>query len=262
MDKKEFIFWEKASKDTIDVKRVYIDIAGDIKGGIILSQIIYWHLPSNNGEKSRLRVHKKGYEKNEAGFWLAKSYKDWYEECRVKEDSARRRIKKLEQNGIIETHIWRFNNIPTTHIRIVWDKFLSELENSLNQQEVKSEAEDNSEDRNLHTTKQAISINPQPQFADIEPSNLPGSLTKTTTENTTDNTSKIKDSYEVEEIKSISPTSLASKSIKDSRENKISDYPTAKAEGHADGTAALSTDRLAESDTEKYGAKVRKKREE
>ena len=95
MDKKDFIFWEKRSRDTIDVKRVYIDIAGDVIGGIILSQIIYWHLPSNNGEKSRLRVYKKGDEKTETGFWLAKSHKDWYKECRVKEDTARRRIKQL-----------------------------------------------------------------------------------------------------------------------------------------------------------------------
>jgi hypothetical protein len=50
MEKEEFLLWEKASKDTIDVKRVYIDIAGDVVGGIILSQIIYWHLPSKKGD--------------------------------------------------------------------------------------------------------------------------------------------------------------------------------------------------------------------
>jgi hypothetical protein len=190
MDKEEFLLWEKASKDTIDVKKIYIDIAGDVVGGIILSQIIYWHLPSKNG-KRRLQVFKNGDENKQPGYWLAKSNKAWYAECRVKEDTAMRRIQKLANKGIIETHIWRFNSAPTTHIRIVWDKFLSELENVLNKQD------EEIEDRNLPTAKQANSSNPRMQIADVETSKQQETLTENTTENTrettTMNTSKNKE---------------------------------------------------------------------
>ncbi len=193
MEKYDFIKWEKASKDTIDVKKVYIDIAGDVVGGIILSQIIYWHLPSNNGDPSRLKVYKKGDENRQPGYWLAKSYKDWYAECRVKEDTAMRRIQKLAKKGIIETHTWRFYNTPTTHIRIVWDKFLEELDNVLNKQDEEIEADNNTDDRSLHSVKQANSNNPRTQFADMETGKQHETLTETTTENTAMNTSKTKE---------------------------------------------------------------------
>ena len=45
MTRQEFIAWEQVSRDTIDVKRCYVDIAGDLVAGILLSQIVYWHLP-------------------------------------------------------------------------------------------------------------------------------------------------------------------------------------------------------------------------
>ena len=46
----EFLAWESMSRDTIDVKRVYCDIAGDLVAGVLLSQLIYWHLPDRNGD--------------------------------------------------------------------------------------------------------------------------------------------------------------------------------------------------------------------
>ena len=49
MTRQEFIAWEQVSRDTIDVKRCYVDIAGDLVAGILLSQIVYWHLPDKDG---------------------------------------------------------------------------------------------------------------------------------------------------------------------------------------------------------------------
>jgi len=73
-----FLHWEASTRDSIDVKRTYIKIAGDHIAGVLLSQIAYWNLPSNRGEIDRLRVRKEGK------FWLAKKRTDWVDECVIK----------------------------------------------------------------------------------------------------------------------------------------------------------------------------------
>ena len=37
----DFLAWEKASRDSIDFKKIYVDVAGDLIAGLLLSQIIY-----------------------------------------------------------------------------------------------------------------------------------------------------------------------------------------------------------------------------
>ncbi|NBI28627.1 hypothetical protein [Chengkuizengella marina] len=119
---KQFIQWEKATRDTIDVKKIYIDIVEDLVAGVLLSQIVYWHLPSNNKsedtEKSKLRIKK------EDSLWLAKGREDWWSECRIKPRQYDTAIEKMVKLGIIEKKRFKFNGSPTTHIRIIWDKFL------------------------------------------------------------------------------------------------------------------------------------------
>lgn len=46
-----FLLWEMRSRDCIKVKRCYIDVAQDLEAGVLLSQIIYWHLPDKEGEQ-------------------------------------------------------------------------------------------------------------------------------------------------------------------------------------------------------------------
>ena len=53
---KEFLDWEKTSKDTIDFKKVYVDMADDLIAGLVLSELIYWYLPSKDNGKNKLRV--------------------------------------------------------------------------------------------------------------------------------------------------------------------------------------------------------------
>jgi len=38
----QFLLWERASRDTLEVKRLYIDMAGDLVAGIVLSQIVFY----------------------------------------------------------------------------------------------------------------------------------------------------------------------------------------------------------------------------
>jgi len=61
-----FLLWETASRDTVDFKTIYVDMADDLVAGLLLSQIVYWYLPSKEG-RSKLRVFKDGY------YWIAKT---------------------------------------------------------------------------------------------------------------------------------------------------------------------------------------------
>jgi len=122
---KKFLEWEQISRDTIDVKRIYIDVAGDLITGVLLSQIVYYFLPNKNGE-SKLRIIYEGKE------WLAKRREDWWEECRITPKQFDRSIKILEEKGIVETKIMKFKGNPTKHIHLNIETLLNEIEKMFN----------------------------------------------------------------------------------------------------------------------------------
>ena len=73
MNQNDFILQEKASRDTIDVKRAYIMMAGDIAAGVLLSQIIYWHLPDKGGNPTKLTVKQASFKITEQSLENLKS---------------------------------------------------------------------------------------------------------------------------------------------------------------------------------------------
>jgi len=113
----QFLLWEAASRDTIDFKKIYVDMAEDLIAGLMLSQIIYWHLPDRNGQ-SKLRVERDDLQ------WLVKAQNEWWDECRLTPKQIRRARKILEDKGLIATAVYKFGGAPTTHIRIRWEVFL------------------------------------------------------------------------------------------------------------------------------------------
>lgn len=115
-----FLLWEHTSRDAILVKRVYIDMAGDVLAGLMLSQIIYWHLPNDEG-KSRLRVQIDGE------FFLVKGYGDWWDECRLTFKQARRAVEILQSKGLITTSNRKFAGAPHIHIHLEREAFLESL---------------------------------------------------------------------------------------------------------------------------------------
>jgi DnaD/phage-associated family protein len=114
----EFLLWERTTRDTIDFKKIYVDIAGDLVAGLVLSQIIFWYLPDKNGN-SKMRVKKDGYD------WIAKTSAQWYDEIRITEWQAPRALNILEEKGIIEKRRYRFNGSPTIHIRLIQENFMA-----------------------------------------------------------------------------------------------------------------------------------------
>ncbi len=109
-DGSEFLAWEAASRDTIDVKRIYVDLTGDLATAMLLSQIIYWHLPGDEG--SKLRVKRNGKQ------WLAKGRADWWDECRITTKQFDRSIAILRTLNLVETKLFRFAGSPTVHIHL------------------------------------------------------------------------------------------------------------------------------------------------
>lgn len=129
MNLDQFFKWEKATRDTIDVKKIYIDVADDLVAGVLLSQIAYWFLPSKEG-KTKLRVQKDGF------LWLAKGRDDWWEECRIKPRQFDTAVNKLIEKQIVIKTTYKFDGNPMIHIRINWRVFLSLLKIELDKLEI------------------------------------------------------------------------------------------------------------------------------
>lgn len=111
MTPEDFLLWEARSRDHIDLKRIYVDIAGDLATGVLLSQILYWHLPDRTGA-TKLRV------KSGPHLWIAKTRAGWWDECRLTPKQFDRSCQVLEGKKLIATTLLKFNGAPTKHIRL------------------------------------------------------------------------------------------------------------------------------------------------
>ena len=98
----------------------YIDISEDLVAGTLLSQIMYWFSDDKSGNR-KVKVYKEGY------YWLAKGRNDWVNEIRISPKQYDNAIKKLRDKGLVETKLYKFNAVPTTHIRPVYEKINREI---------------------------------------------------------------------------------------------------------------------------------------
>ena len=103
--------YEKFTNESFRVNRAYVRIAGDLVSGILLGQIVYWHLPNKDG-KSKLRVFKEGQH------WLAKERSAWQEEVCITPKQYDRAIKVLIDKDLVVAKKFKFNGSPTVHIRL------------------------------------------------------------------------------------------------------------------------------------------------
>lgn len=88
----------------------YIDITGDLIEGTLLSRILYWFAPTKD-KKSKLRIFKDDH------YWIAKQRRDWWEEIRITERQYDKAIKELVKKDFVITAKYKFNSMPTIHIR-------------------------------------------------------------------------------------------------------------------------------------------------
>lgn len=173
----EFLLWEQSTKDTIDFKRIYADMAGDTLAGLVLSQIVFWHIPNKQG-KSKLRIEKEGKK------WMACNRAEWWDSTRLTPRQIDRVLQILEGKHIIEKKVFKFNGSPTMHIRINEDVFLmshnSYLANPLpNPYASEKQASD---DNSVFTNP----LNGNVANGEMEINESVKSITETTTETTTE----------------------------------------------------------------------------
>lgn len=95
----------------IMIDEVFLDMCENWNAAILLTRLVYWYLPDQNGS-SKLRVFDKD------GEWIAKSYKDIQKETRLTEYQVRDALKVLSEKKLINKKIKKFNAIPTLHLQI------------------------------------------------------------------------------------------------------------------------------------------------
>jgi len=182
-DFKAFLSWEASTRDTIDLKKIYIDMAnGDVLAGVALSELVYWHLPKKNGQ-SRMKVNRNGHE------WIAIPRWEWWERTRMTPRQSDRVLKVLRDVGVIETKRWKWNNTPTVHIRIIHERFLELWNNLVNSPPINPFLPNGEMGVNDEAVKSKTS--PNGEITDLTKSaNL---KTETTTETTTEKDSTAAD---------------------------------------------------------------------
>lgn len=174
-----------ADDEKIVVRKVHIDIAGDLVSGILLSQIVYWHLPSKRSE-SRLRIQRDGR------YWLARKDKDWWDELRLTADQVRRARKVLSDKKIIECRNFKFGGTPQLHYAINQEQYLKAYESAIASEFAKAMEPETASD--LGSSPNPPGLQPETDLGSSPnpPGLQPNSLyTKTTTETTTESTTSL-----------------------------------------------------------------------
>lgn len=103
-------FFEKVKKGGgVSVRRIFVNLTGDIAAGALLSQIAYWYTPSSKTGKSKLR------NKHDGRYWLAKTREELCEEACITLAQYRRAIKILKDLELVETRVAIFAGITRVH---------------------------------------------------------------------------------------------------------------------------------------------------
>lgn len=113
----KFLLWERTTHDVIDFKKIYVDMCGDILAGLMLSEIVYWYLPSKGGDP-KMKVVREGVR------WIACARAEWWDRMRMSKRQADRAMKLLEEVGLIRRKAFMFNHQRMMHLRIDRDMFL------------------------------------------------------------------------------------------------------------------------------------------
>lgn len=96
------------------VQRPYIDFTGSIEGGLLLTQMIYWH--------DRSSICKDG--------WFFKTFAEWEAELGLKRKTINTLISKWKEAGFLETDLRKSpKGTPITHYRFLMDEFLEVFSN-------------------------------------------------------------------------------------------------------------------------------------
>lgn len=100
---------------SVSVRIICADIAGNRNAGDLLERVLYWHRAIREGER---RGDSRLQSLHEGRLWLARTYAEWWDECRLSEAEAKAAVARLVALGVIETGVWKFAANPTVHISL------------------------------------------------------------------------------------------------------------------------------------------------
>lgn len=118
MEFNDYLKIKRAEGRKVSYELTYVDMVRDLKAGLLLSQIMYWFTPDENG-KSKTRVTYKGRRA------IAKARSDWFEEIRMTEKEYDSAIKVLKHYKIVDVVNSMFNSKRTPFIMINEDIFMA-----------------------------------------------------------------------------------------------------------------------------------------
>lgn len=125
ISREEFLRWEATTRDVIDVKCIYIDIAEDIVTGVFLSQLLYWNTPDKKGNPTKTRISFHGKD------WVVCKKSEWWDQCRLTQRQVDKSISILKKKNIIEVATKKFQGIPQLHIHLNFDTFYKKWQDIL-----------------------------------------------------------------------------------------------------------------------------------
>jgi hypothetical protein len=115
----EFVKFEEFNRDTIRLNKIYVDINdGDLIAGLLLSQVVYWNLPSKETNIKR------------SGEYLVKQRTDWINEIRITAKQYDRAAAVLKENGFIDwiiktSNFYQGKTVP--HIKLNADFLIEKV---------------------------------------------------------------------------------------------------------------------------------------
>lgn len=117
LNREQIIALELSDRKYVRAKKIYIDMAGDLIAGIVLSEVVYWHTPGKGG-KQRLRIIEGKTDR-----WLACRRQGWWDRARITARQFDRALDKLVKVGLIIRDHFDYKGQSTLHVRINWDTF-------------------------------------------------------------------------------------------------------------------------------------------
>ncbi len=131
----------------------YIDIAGGLIEGTLLGQIMYWFTPDENG-CIRTKIKKDGE------YWIVRKRSDWWNEIRITEKQYDRAIKSLLDKNLVIVTRYKFNSIPTTHLRPNYEEIGKQLDEYLYKIAQKQNAQKSAQISSEGKTEVTQKVNP------------------------------------------------------------------------------------------------------